>query len=189
MKIKIEVSARHVHLSKKDMEILFGKNYKLNTSKNLSQPGQYACTERVNIIGDKGKIENVAVLGPCREKTQVEVSLTDTIKLGINGIIRESGNLENTPGCIIQGPEGKVNLTQGVIVAKRHIHMTQKDAEPLNLSDGMICKVKIEEGCRKLILDDVVIRVNDKFSLAMHVDTDEANAFAYTKETFGELLK
>lgn len=189
MKIKIEVSARHVHLSQNDMEILFGKNYRLNISKNLSQPGQYACVERVNIIGDKAEIKNVAVLGPCREKTQVEISLTDAIKLGIRGVIRESGNLENTPGCVIQGPAGKVNLTQGVIVAKRHIHMTPKDAEPYNLNDGMICKIKIEEGCRKLILDDVVIRISDKFSLAMHVDTDEANAFGYTKNMFGELIK
>lgn len=189
MKIKIEVSARHVHLSQKDMEILFGKNYKLNISKNLSQPGQYACIERVNIIGTKGEIKNVAVLGPCREKTQVEISLTDSIKLGIKGVIRESGELDDTPGCIIQGPVGEVNLTHGVIVAKRHIHMTQKDAELLNLNDGMTCKVKIADGCRKLILDDVVVRINDKFSLAMHVDTDEANAFGYIKDMFGELLK
>lgn len=189
MKVKIEVSARHVHLSKEDMEVLFGKDYELTVNKNLSQPGQYACKERVNIIGNKGKIENVAVLGPCRKNTQVEISLTDSIKLGIKAIIRESGDLSDTPGCIIQGPKGEVKLKQGVIVAKRHIHMTPDDAKILDLTDGMICKVKIEEGCRKLILDDVVIRINDNFSLAMHVDTDEANAFGYISNMVGKLIK
>ena len=187
MDIKIEVSARHVHLSEKDMILLFG-NEKLYKVKDLSQPGQFVYNKRVTVVGGKGKIENVAILGPCRNNTQVEISLTDSIKLGIKPVIRESGDLEGSSGCKIIGDFGEVNLNEGVIVAKRHIHMNPKDAQILNVRNGEIRKVKIKSKNRSLIFDDVVMRVDDNFSLAMHVDTDEANAFGYTAYEVGKML-
>lgn len=188
MDIKIEVSARHVHLSEKDMVLLFG-NEKLFKTKDLSQPGQFVYNKRVTVVGEKGKIENIAILGPCRKNTQVEISLTDCIKLGIKPVIRESGDLKETSSCKIIGDFGEINLENGVIVAKRHIHMNNEDAKKLNVKNGEIKKVKVKSKYRSLIFDDVVIRVDDNFSLAMHVDTDEANAFGYTSYEKGEILK
>ncbi len=187
MKVPIEVSARHIHLSEKDMFSLFGSNYKLNIKKYLSQPGQFACEERVTIKGTKGEINGVIVLGPCRKKTQVEVSLTDCIKLGISGEIRESGNLKGTPGCVIKGPNEEILLESGVIVSKRHVHMNSNDAKLLGIKDGQIGKVKIKNKFRSLTFEDVVLRVDDNFSLSMHIDTDEANAVGYTKDLVGYL--
>ena len=176
MNIPIEVSARHVHLSEKAVCALYGKGYKLSLRKNLSQPGQFACEERVNIIGPKGILKNVAVLGPERSKTQAEISITDSIKIGVKAPIRESGDLLNSAGCILQGPKGDFEISEGLIVAKRHIHMTYSDSQKINVKNGQIVSVKIKSEIRSLIFNDVVVRVNDNFKLAMHIDTDEANA-------------
>lgn len=188
MKILIETSARHVHLSQHDFEILFGKNAELTLRKNLSQPGQFACNERVDIIGPKNKIPNVSILGPIRSLTQVEVSIADARKLGLNAPIRESGNINDSPGCTLAGPNGKLAISGGVIVAKRHIHLDPKSAESYNLKDKQIVKVKICSEHRSLIFDDVVVRIDENFSPAMHIDTDEANAAAINSNIFGEIL-
>lgn len=174
--IVVGVSNRHVHLSREDVEILFGKDYQLTPIKELGQPGQFACQETVTIVGPKGSIENVRVLGPERKETQVEISLTDAYKLGLNPPVRDSGDLEGTPGITIIGPKGQVTKDRGVIIAKRHIHMHTSDAEKFGVKDKDIVKVIVEKGDRKLIFDDVLIRVSDKFALEFHVDTDEANA-------------
>lgn len=174
--IVVGVSNRHVHLSREDVEILFGKDYQLTPIKDLGQPGQFACQETVTIVGPKGSIENVRVLGPERKETQVEISLTDAYKLGLNPPVRDSGDLEGTPGITIIGPKGQVTKDRGVIIAKRHIHMHTSDAEKFGVKDKDIVKVIVEKGDRKLIFDDVLVRVSDKFALEFHVDTDEANA-------------
>ncbi len=189
MDIKVEVSARHIHISQEHLEVLFGVGYTLNKDKNLSQPGQFSSQERVEIKGPRGAISNVVILGPCRNFTQVELSLTDCIKLGIRGKIRESGNLEGTDGCILIGPKGNINLNQGVIVAKRHIHMNPQEAKFFGVKDGDMGKVRIVSKCRSLTFEDVVLRVNSSFSLAMHIDTDEANAVGYKLGMTGELIQ
>lgn len=187
--IPIETSARHIHLSQKDFEILFGPDEKLHYIKELSQPGQYACKERLTIAGPKGRFEKVIVLGPFRSATQVEVSVTDTRKLGIPSVIRQSGDIEGTPGCTLIGPAGQIELEQGVIVAKRHIHMTPLDAIRAHVKDNDIVFVITTSYERSLIFSDVVVRVSPTFSLAMHVDTDEANAFANDDNPTGVILK
>ncbi len=174
--VVVGVSNRHVHLSREDVDILFGPGYQLTPIKDLGQPGQFACKETVTIVGPKGSIETVRVLGPERKETQVEVSLTDCFKLGVNPPVRDSGDLEGTPGIEIIGPNGKVVKERGVIVAKRHIHMHTSDAEKFGVKDKEIVMVAVEHGDRKLIFDDVLIRVHEKFALEFHVDTDEANA-------------
>ena len=188
MKILVETSARHVHLSLNDFEVLFGKNAKLTLKKGLSQPGQFACFERVNIIGSKNEISNVSVLGPFRKQTQVEISLTDSIKLGIDAPIRLSGNILNTPGCILVGPNGKINLSNGVIVAKRHIHLDLDTAQKFNLANNQNVKVKVETEVRSLIFDDVMVRIDKNFSPAMHIDTDEANAAGIKCAIYGDII-
>jgi putative phosphotransacetylase len=170
------VSNRHVHLSREDVGILFGKDYQLTPIKDLGQPGQFACKETVIIVGPKGAIEGVRVLGPERKETQVEISLTDAFKLGVMPPVRDSGDLEGTPGITIVGPKGTVVKSRGVIIAKRHIHMHTSDAEKFGVKDKDIVKVIVEKGDRRLIFDDVLIRVSEKFALEFHVDTDEANA-------------
>lgn len=187
MKIFIEVSARHIHLSKQDFEVLFGKNAKFNIRKKLSQPGQFACNERVDILGPKNKIQNVSILGPLRPQSQVEISLTDAKKLGLNVPIRESGNIENSPGCTLIGPEGQLNLSCGVIAAKRHIHFDPASAQKFNLKDNQIVKVKIPSDFRSLIFDDVLVRVNKNFMPAMHIDTDEANSAGISSGVVGDI--
>jgi putative phosphotransacetylase len=174
--IIVGVSNRHVHLSKEDLEILFGKGYELTPIKDLRQPGQYAAKETVTIVGPKGAIENVRVLGPVRRETQVEISRTDAFKLGLRPPVRDSGDLEGTPGIVIIGPNGILVKEKGVIIAKRHIHMHPKDAEHYGVKDKDLVKVIVESGDRKLIFDDVLIRVREDFVLEFHVDTDEANA-------------
>lgn len=174
--IIVGVSNRHVHLSKEDLEILFGKGYELTPIKDLRQPGQYAAKETVTIVGPKGAIENVRVLGPVRRETQVEISRTDAFKLGLRPPVRDSGDLEGTPGIVIIGPNGILVKEKGVIIAKRHIHMHPKDAEHYGVKDKDLVKVIVENGDRKLIFDDVLIRVREDFALEFHVDTDEANA-------------
>jgi len=173
--ISVGVSNRHVHLCREDLEVLFGKDYQLKPIKNLSQPGEFAAEETVIIAGPKGVIENVRVLGPLRKRTQVEISRTDAYKLGLNVPVRDSGNLDGTPGCTIIGPKGTVVLKEGVILAKIHIHMTPKDAEMFNVNDKDKVAV-LKEGERPIIYPDVLVRVSEKYALEMHVDTDEANA-------------
>ena len=187
--IMVETSARHVHVSQADLEILFGKGAELTKKKDLSQPGQYACEERVDIVGPKRAISGVSILGPVRPATQAEISLTDARSIGIMPPIRESGDLAGSPGCKLVGPKGEVQLKEGLIAAKRHIHMEPSEAEILGVSDKEIVKVKIDSDVRRLIFDDVVVRVNPNFRLAMHIDTDESNAAACGGETFATIVK
>ncbi len=187
--IPIETSARHIHLCEEDFKILFGPDAKLTYVKELSQPGQYACRERVAVVGPKGRFDKVVMLGPFRSKTQVEISVTDARKLGIPGVIRQSGETAGTPGCTLIGPAGSLELKEGVIVAKRHIHMTPIDAMRARVKDNDIVFVITTSYERSLIFSDVVVRVSPSFSLAMHVDTDEANAFANEDNPTGVILK
>lgn len=174
-KIPVGVSGRHLHVSREHLDVLYGEGYQLHPVKDLSQPGQFACQETVDIVGPKGSFKNVRILGPERKKTQIEVALTDAIKLGINPPVRDSGDIAASPGVTIVGPKGSVNLEEGVIAAKRHIHMTPADAQTFGVSDKDIVKVRLG-GERALIFDEVLIRVNDQFKLEMHIDTDEGNA-------------
>jgi len=185
--IPIEASARHIHLSKKHLYALFGENYKLNKLKDLSQPGQFLCKERVNLIGTKGVIENVAILGPVRDKTQIEISKTDCIFLGVEAPYRDSGDLENS-GDIFVGNRNKIiEIKSGLIIAKRHIHMTPKDAEYFNVIDKQMVKVKVL-GERGLTFEKVLVRVSNDSKLAMHIDFDEANACGYVSGLKGLIL-
>ena len=174
IKIPIETSARHLHISQKDFEKLFGEGSKPHFIKELSQPGQYLCRERVTVKGPKGTFENMALLGPFRSDTQVEMSLTDTRKLGIPSVIRQSGDIE---------------IPRGVIVAKRHIHMTPDEALALHIKDNDEVFVLTKSYGRALIYADVVVRVHRNYHLAMHVDTDEANAFNSDTEPYGVIVR
>lgn len=185
--VLVEVSARHVHLSQEHVNILFGEGYQLTPDKWLSQPGQYACKERVNVVGKKRTLNNVAILGPARKESQVELSLTDCYSVGVEGVLRESGDIEGTPGIVLETEKGRVTLDKGVIVAKRHIHMTPKDAEEFGVKDKQIVKVKLDTG-RPVVFDDVVVRVRDDFALAMHIDTDEGNDAFVGKNQIGEVI-
>ncbi len=189
IKIPIETSARHMHISREDFERLFGTGSELTFSKELSQPGQFVAKERVTVIGPKGQFENIALLGPFRPETQVEVSLTDTKKLGLPPVIRQSGDIADTPGCMLSGPNSSIEIERGVIVAKRHIHMTPSDAYKMRVRDNESVFVMTKSYERALIYADVIVRVHKNFSLAMHVDTDEANAFANDKEPYGVIIK
>lgn len=174
--IPIGVSNRHAHISREDLDILFGPGYELTKLKDLKQPGEYASNERIDIRGPKGEIKNVRILGPIRKKTQIEVSLTDGFQLGIKPPIRESGKLEDSSPIEIIGPKGSIKKTDGVIAASRHIHMPTKIAEKLNLKDKDIVDVEVP-GIRRGILGNVLIRVSDNYELEMHLDTDESNAY------------
>ncbi|ENK1242009.1 phosphate propanoyltransferase [Clostridium sporogenes] len=186
--VEVEASGRHVHLSRKDINLLFGEGYELTNIKDLSQPGQYACKERVTLVGPKGTISNVVVLGPERKETQVEVSLTDALALGIKAPVKESADIEGTPSIIIFAGNKVIQKDKGVIVAKRHIHMTPEDAKKFNVSDKEIVKVKVFTQ-RPLIFDDVIIRVSKKFKTYMHIDYDEANACGFSKGTLAKIIK
>jgi acetate kinase len=173
--IPVEISAHHVHLSQADVEALFGPGHQLTPEHELSQPGQFACAEKVHLVGPKGRIANVRVLGPTRKETQVEIAMTEQFKLGVQPPIRQSGDLAGTPGVTLEGPYGSTSIERGVICAQRHIHMTPEDALRFHVRDNYIVRVRIE-GERQLIFGDVVVRVNPGFRLAMHIDTDEGNA-------------
>lgn len=188
MKILIETSARHVHLCEQDLKKLFGDNAKLTKKKDLSQPGQFVCFEKVDVVGSKDTIKGVSVLGPVRKRSQVEISLTDARKIGIAAPIRESGYLDGTPGCRLIGTRGEVELQHGVIAAKRHIHIDTKTAEHFGLPGNHTVKVKIPTENRSVIFDDVVVRVNDNFKNAMHIDTDESNAAGILEPIYGEII-
>ena len=187
-KVLVETSARHVHLSAEHLEILFGKGAELTVKKMLSQPGQFACEERVTVVGPKRELANVSILGPVRPATQVELSLTDARSIGLSAPIRESGDVAGTPGCKLVGPSGEVEIAEGVIAAKRHIHLTPADAEAFGVEDKQVVSVKLDTE-RSLVFGDVVVRVSEKFAAAMHIDTDESNAAAAVGEVFGEIIK
>jgi putative phosphotransacetylase len=185
--VPIAVSNRHVHLSKEHVERLFGRGYQLNKLKDLSQPGQFACKETVTLIGPKGKVEKVRVLGPARGDTQIEVSLYDGFSLGITPPIRDSGDIEGTPSVIIQGPRGQLKVDKGLICAARHIHMHSDDAARFNVTNGQRVQVKVQ-GQRGVVFDNVLIRVSPKYRLEMHIDLDEANAAQIKNGQIGVII-
>ena len=187
--ILVETSARHIHVTKETLEVLFGKGHELTKKKDLSQPGQYACEERVTVVGPKKELANVSILGPCRNADQVELSATDARSIGLPIVIRESGDVAGTPGCKLVGPCGEVEIKEGVIVAKRHIHLTPETAEKLGVKNKDIVWVRVNTPERKAVLGDVVVRVSESFADAMHIDTDESNAIGATPELYGEIVK
>ncbi|MBP3436828.1 MAG: phosphate propanoyltransferase [Clostridia bacterium] len=186
-KVMVETSARHLHLSQEALEVLFGKGYELTKKKDLSQPGQFACEEKVEVIGTKGSLK-MSVLGPIRPATQVEISLTDARSIGVVAPVRESGDVAGSGACTLKVGENTYELKEGVIAAKRHIHFTPADAETFGVEDKQIVKVKLDTA-RPVIYDDVVVRVSPKFFAAMHIDTDESNAAGASGEVFGEIIK
>ena len=186
--IPIGVSGRHIHISREDLDVVFGKDYQLKEDKPLTQPGQYAAKERVTLVGPGGVIENVRILGPVRNKTQVEISLTDGRRLGLTPPVRDSGDLAETPGITIVGPKGSVTIPEGVIVAKRHIHMTPEDANEFKVVDGEEVRVVCGDD-RRLIFDQVLVRVSEKYRLDFHIDYDEANAAGVKTGDLCYLLK
>ncbi|MGN0321538.1 MAG: phosphate propanoyltransferase [Oliverpabstia sp.] len=188
-KIPIETSARHLHLCREDFEKLFGEGKDLTPVKELSQPGQYLAKERLNVIGPKGMFKNVAIIGPLRSVTQMEISVTDARKLGVPVVIRQSGDIDGTPGMTLVSDLGSVDLEEGIMVAKRHIHMTPKEARRMKVKDNEEVFVVTESFDRSMIYGDVVVRVSDDYRLAMHIDTDEANALSGGEEAFGVILK
>ena len=187
-KVLVETSARHVHVTDEHLEILFGKGHALTNKKNLSQPGQFACEEKVTVVGPKGQLK-ASILGPTRSQTQVELSLTDARTVGLTAQIRESGDIAGTEGCKLIGPEGEVDITEGVIAAKRHVHLDPKTAQEFGIENGQIVSVKVESEARSLIFGDVVARVSEKFAPAVHIDTDEANAAGLKGAVEGEIIK
>lgn len=187
-KIPVSISARHIHLKKEDLEMLFGSGHELTRVKDISQPGQFAAEEKVTLVGPKGNIENVRVLGPLRKETQIEISITDARTLGIKPVVRDSGNVDGTPGLTIIGPKATLQLEKGCIVAQRHIHMTPKDAVEYGVKDGQKVMVKCLND-RGGIFDNVFVRVREDYALDMHIDTDEANAFSIGNGEIVEILK
>lgn len=184
----VETSARHVHVTQEHLEILFGKGYELTKKKDLSQPGQFACEERVTVVGPKKELAGVSILGPVRPATQVELSATDARSIGIAAPVRESGDIAGSGACKLIGPAGEVEISEGVIVARRHIHLTPADAQELGVTDKQVVWVKLETPERSAILGDVVCRVSDKYARAMHIDTDESNAIGAPRQLFGTIV-
>ena len=186
----VETSARHVHVTQETLEILFGAGHTLTPTKYLSQPGQFASEEQVDVVGPKNTLKRVRILGPVRPENQVELALTDARAIGVTAPVRESGDVAGSGACKLVGPCGEVELKEGVIAAKRHIHMTPEDAEVFNVKDKDVVSVKVippVEG-RALIFGDVVVRVSPKYALAMHIDTDESNAACAVNGTMGEIV-
>ena len=188
-KVLVETSARHVHVTREVLDILFGKDYELTVKKMLSQPGQYASAERVDVVGPKKTLTGVSILGPIRPETQVELSLTDARSIGVVAPVRESGQIAGSGACKLVGPKGEVEIIEGVIAAKRHIHMTPADAAEFGVTDKQVVSVKIDSDGRSLTFGDVVVRVSEKYALAMHIDTDESNAGCVAPGTMGEVIK
>ncbi len=187
-KVIVETSARHLHLTQAAVDALFGEGYQLTKKKDLSQPGQYACAEKVEVVGPKGSLM-MSILGPTRPESQVEVSFTDARALGITAPVRESGDIAGTPGITLKVGENTVVLEEGVIVAKRHIHLTPAAAAEFGVEDKQIVSVKVSGTGRETVFGDVVIRVKDSFAPAMHIDTDECNAAAAFGVVEGEIIK
>ncbi|MBP3665459.1 MAG: phosphate propanoyltransferase [Clostridia bacterium] len=188
-KILVETSARHIHLTDDAVAVLYGESAELIVKKMLSQPGQFAtANEKIKLVGPKGEMM-VSVLGPTRKANQIELSYTDARALGLKGVpVRESGDVAGTPGLKLVGPAGEIEVEEGAIIAKRHIHMTPEDAEGLGVSNGQIVKVLVESE-RTTIFDDVVVRVSPSYALAMHIDTDECNAAAAFGEIYGSIVQ
>lgn len=186
--LPIALSNRHVHLSKEHIEILFGEGYELKRMKDLSQPGQYACEEKIDVVGPKNSLKGVRILGPARKSSQVEISLTDGFVLGVVPPVRDSGDLEESPGAKLVGPKGEVEITKGIIAAARHIHMHTSDAEEFGVNDKDRVKVRVN-GDRGLIFENVLVRVNKDYALEMHVDVDEGNAAAVKNGDMVELIR
>lgn len=186
--VMVETSARHVHVTEETLETLFGKGYQLTKKKDLSQPGQFACEERVQVIGPKNGFPAVSILGPTRPADQVELSASDARSIGVAAPVRESGDIAGSGACKLVGPKGEVELKEGVIVAKRHIHMTPEDAENYGVKDKQVVSVKIDSPERSLVFGDVVVRVSPKFKLAMHIDTDESNAVMAGRDATGVIV-
>lgn len=187
--ILVETSARHVHVTKEDLEALFGAGHELTVKSWLSQPGQFASEEQVDVVGPKNTLKRVRILGPVRPATQVELSLTDARSIGVTAPVRESGDIAGSGACKLVGPCGEVELTEGVIAAKRHVHMTPEDAKEFEVEDKQIVSVKLNTEGRSLIFGDVVVRVSPKYALAMHIDTDESNAACAFGNVMGEIVK
>ena len=187
MKVMVETSARHAHVSEADLKVLFGEDAQLTVKKMLSQPGQFASEQKVEVVGPKGSLK-MSILGPTRPETQVELAMTDARKIGITAPIRESGCLEGTPGCKIIGPKGEVEISKGVIIAQRHVHTTPEIAEQNGLKDKQIVSVKLDYNGRALVFGDVVVRVSEKYAHAMHIDTDESNAAGLSGTVDREIL-
>ena len=185
----VETSARHVDVTKQDLETLVGPGHELTVKKYLSQPGQFASEDQVDVVGPKNVLKRVRILGPIRPETQIELSLTDARSIGITAPVRESGDVAGSGACKLVGPCGEVEVAQGVIAAKRHIHMTPEDAKEFEVEDKQIVSVKVDTEGRSLIFGDVVVRVSPKFSLAMHIDTDESNAACAGNGTMGEIVR
>ncbi|MCI8405588.1 MAG: phosphate propanoyltransferase [Oscillospiraceae bacterium] len=188
MNFIVETSARHLHVTREVLETLFGAGFQLSNKKDLSQPGQFATNEKVTVVGPKGQL-NMSILGPERKETQVEVSFTDARALGLVPPVRESGDIAGSCPCRLVGPCGEVELSEGVIVAKRHIHMTPADAEAFQVHNGDVVWVRVNTGDRSTVFGDVVVRVSEKYALAMHIDTDEANAAHCAGEVKGEIVR
>ena len=186
--VMVETSARHVHVTEETLEILFGKGYQLTKKKDLSQPGQFACEERVQVIGPKNSFPAVSILGPTRPADQVELSASDARSIGVAAPVRESGDIAGSGACKLVGPKGEVELKEGGIVAQRHIHMTPEDAENYGVKDKQVVSVKIDSPERSLVFGDVVVRVSPKFKLAMHIDTDESNAVMAGRDATGVIV-
>lgn len=186
--IVVEVSARHVHLSAGDLERLFGKGTVLTPKRELSQPGQYLSEQRITVIGPKGRKERVAILGPVRSATQVELSLTDCAELGIKAPLRESGKVEGSGAVTLEGPAGSLQIPQGVIVAHNHLHLTPEDADMIGVTDGQHVSVEVVTE-RPVVFKDVIVRVSENFRSRMHIDFDEANAAMVNGFTLGRIIK
>ena len=188
MKIMVETSARHIHVTEETLKALFGEDATRTNKKDLSQPGQLACAEKVTVVGPKGELA-MSILGPTRPANQVEIAFTDARKLGITPPVRESGDVKGAPGCILRGPKGEIEADDCVIVAKRHIHLTPEAAAEFGVKDKQVVSVKVgNEGQRQTTFGDVVVRVSEKFFPAMHIDTDEANAAGLAGTVDGEII-
>jgi len=187
--ILVETSARHIHVNEEQFKILFGEDAKLEVRGPLSQPGQFVSFSRLDVVGPKKTINNVSILGPFRKAAQVEVSASDARTLGVPAVVRESGDVAGTPGIKLIGPAGELELTEGLIVAKRHIHMTPADAAEFGVTNGQVVQVEMNTPERSLIFGDVVVRVRDDFALAMHIDTDESNAANAGGTVYGKIIK
>lgn len=187
MDILVEISNRHVHLTQEHIKTLFGDE-ELEKVKHLSQPGQFATQHRVNLINGDKRINGVRVLGPPRSQTQVEISKTDSRNLKLNTPVRESGDLDNTPGIIIEGPKGQITLNQGTIIARRHLHASEEQAKILNIKDKQVINLKVDSQ-RGMTFHDVLVRVNENYNLAFHIDTDEGNAAHIIAETYARLTE
>ena len=183
----VEISARHLHLSQEHLDILFGAGHQLTNKKDLSQPGQFACAEKVEVVGPKGSLK-MSILGPVRPATQIEIAKSEARTLGVAAPIRESGKTEGTPGCKLVGPCGEVELTEGIMVAMRHLHCTPEDAEKAGIVDKQIVKLAVETEGRSLVFGDVLARVSPTAATAVHLDTDEANAANISGEVYGEII-